>query len=225
MFEFNLCARIETCCRAVRCIYVNIPPMGIKTIFILTAISFGLDARPISYTGGSTIMSFSDNMKDSLYYHYSPSYKYSVGIENLRDNYFNDDYSYVRYTYLLNRKNTENSQRNLYFQSGISSKGFNEYFYGIHGDWETRRLFVGFGLKETEKKIQDYLEQYYQIGVAPYIGDYGDFHTWIILKSKKNSLENKWSTYPVLKFFKGNILMEIGYHEKTNWDAHLMYRF
>ena len=27
------------------------------------------------------------------------------------------------------------------------------------------------------------------------------------------------------KFFKGNILMEIGYHEKTNWDAHLMYRF
>ena len=198
--------------------------MGIK-IIILLIISFGLDARPISYSGGSTIMSFSDNIKDSLYYHYSPSYKYSVGIENIRDKYFNDNYSYVRFTYLLNRKNTENSQRNLYLQSGISSKGFNEFFYGMHGDWETRRLFVGFGLKETKRKIHDYSEQYYQIGVAPYLGDYGDLHTWIMIKAKENSLENKWSTYPVLKFFKGNVLMEFGYGEKTEWDVHLMYRF
>ena len=198
--------------------------MGIK-IIILLIISFGLDARPISYSGGSTIMSFSDNIKDSLYYHYSPSYKYSVGIENIRDKYFNDNYSYVRFTYLLNRKNTEKSQRNLYLQSGISSEGFNKFFYGMHGDWETRRLFVGFGLKETKKKIHDYSEQYYQIGVAPYLGDYGDLHTWIMIKAKENSLENKWSTYPVLKFFKGNVLMEFGYGEKTEWDVHLMYRF
>ena len=198
--------------------------MGIK-IIILLIISFGLDARPISYSGGSTIMSFSDNIKDSLYYHYSPSYKYSVGIENIRDKYFDDNYSYVRFTYLLNRKNTENSQRNLYLQSGISSKGFNEFFYGMHGDWETRRLFVGFGLKETKKKIHDYSEQYYQIGVAPYLGDYGDLHTWIMIKAKENSLQNKWSTYPVLKFFKGNVLVEFGYGEKTEWDVHLMYRF
>ncbi len=198
--------------------------MGIK-IIILLIISFGLDARPISYSGGSTIMSFSDNIKDSLYYHYSPSYKYSVGIENIRDKYFNDNYSYVRFTYLLNRKNTENSQRNLYLQSGISSEGFNKFFYGMHGDWETRRLFVGFGLKETKRKIHDYSEQYYQIGVAPYLGDYGDLHTWIMIKAKENSLDNKWSTYPVLKFFKGNVLMEFGYGEKTEWDVHLMYRF
>jgi hypothetical protein len=198
--------------------------MGIR-IIILLIISFGLDARPISYSGGSTIMSFSDNIKDSLYYHYSPSYKYSVGIENIRDKYFNDNYSYVRFTYLLNRKNTENSQRNLYFQSGINSEGFNKSFYGMHGDWETRRLFVGFGLKETKKKIHDYSEQYYQIGVAPYLGDYGDLHTWIMIKAKENSLENKWSTYPVLKFFEGNVLKEFGYGEKTEWDVLLMYRF
>jgi len=198
--------------------------VGIK-IIILLIISFGLDARPISYSGGSTIMSFSDNIKDSLYYHYSPSYKYSVGIENIRDKYFDDNYSYVRFTYLLNRKNTENSQRNLYLQSGISSEGFNKFFYGMHGDWETRRLFVGFGLKETKRKIHDYSEQYYQIGVAPYLGDYGDLHTWIMIKAKENSLQNKWSTYPVLKFFKGNVLVEFGYGEKTEWDVHLMYRF
>ena len=222
MYFLSICKIIQNI--LINRFYVNIPPMGIK-IIILLIISFGLDARPISYSGGSTIMSFSDNIKDSLYYHYSPSYKYSVGIENIRDKYFNDNYSYVRFTYLLNRKNTENSQRNLYLQSGISSKGFNEFFYGMHGDWETRRLFVGFGLKETKRKIHDYSEQYYQIGVAPYLGDYGDLHTWIMIKAKENSLENKWSTYPVLKFFKGNVLMEFGYGEKTEWDVHLMYRF
>ena len=88
MLRFNPWAVIKTCCRAVRWIYVNIPPMGIKTIFILTAISFGLDARPISYSGGSTLMAFSDNIKNSIYYHYSPSYKYSIGIEKINDKYF-----------------------------------------------------------------------------------------------------------------------------------------
>ena len=222
MYFLSICKIIQNI--LINRFYVNIPPMGIK-IIILLIISFGLDARPISYSGGSTIMSFSDNIKDSLYYHYSPSYKYSVGIENIRDKYFNDNYSYVRFTYLLNRKNTENSQRNLYLQSGISSEGFNKFFYGMHGDWETRRLFVGFGLKETKRKIHDYSEQYYQIGVAPYLGDYGDLHTWIMIKAKENSLQNKWSTYPVLKFFKGNVLVEFGYGEKTEWDVHLMYRF
>ena len=66
--------------------------MGIRIFLILTAISFGLEARPISYSGGSTIMAFSENMKNSIYYHYSPSYKYSIGIEVLKDKYFNDDY-------------------------------------------------------------------------------------------------------------------------------------
>jgi len=199
--------------------------MGILIVSILSILSFELHARPISYSGGSTIMAFSDNMKNSLYYHYSLSYKYSVGIEDIKDKYFKDKYSYLRFTYLLNRKNTQTSQRNLYFQSGVSSKGYDEFFYGMHGDWETRRLFVGFGIKETKKNMQDYSEQFYQVGVAPYLGDYGDLHTWIMLKTKENSLDDKWSTYPVLKFFKGNSLVEFGYNNKTEWDVHLMYRF
>ena len=199
--------------------------MGMLIVSILSILSFELHARPISYSGGSTIMAFSDNMKNSLYYHYSPSYKYSVGIEDIKDKYFKDKYSYLRFTYLLNRKNTQTSQRNLYFQSGVSSKGYDEFFYGMHGDWETRRLFVGFGIKETKKNMQDYSEQFYQVGVAPYLGDYGDLHTWVMLKTKENSLDNKWSTYPVLKFFKGNSLVEFGYNNKTEGDIHLMYRF
>jgi len=201
--------------------------MGIKfPIFSLLLIMLcQLEARPISYSGGSTLMMISNEMQDSTYYHYSPTYKFSIGIQHVKDKYFNSDYSYLRLTYLINRKNTQHSQRNLYFQSGISSNGMDHYFYGTHGDWETRRLFLGFSYKNTKTKRQDYSEQYLQVGVAPYIGEYGDLHTWLMLKSKKNGLTGNWDTYPVLKLFKGNALIELGYSDSSQWDVHLMYRF
>jgi len=200
--------------------------MGIlkKMLFSIFLIA-NVDARPISYSGGSTMMAMSDDMKESIYYHYSPTYKYSVGIESVNDKFFDKDYIYLRLTYLLNRKNTKNSQRNLYFQSAISPDDLNDNFYGIHGDWETRRLFSGFGYKRVINNIRDFTEQYYQVGIAPYIGEYGDFHTWVMLKSKKNSLSGDWITYPVLKFFKGDFLVEIGYDSDLDWDIHMMYRF
>ena len=170
-------------------------------------------------------MMFSDNMKDSLYYHYSPSYKYSVGIENLKDKNLRDDYSYLRFTYLINRKNNLHSQRNLYFQSGLSTKSGNDLFYGIHGDWETRRWFLGFDIKKVENRLKSYNQNHIQIGFAPYLGEYGDIHTWLMLKTKKTSIKDKRSSYPALKFFKGNTLLEFGYNNKTDWDIHLMYRF
>ena len=194
-------------------------------ILFFILVSSNVEARPISYSGGSTLMMFSDNMKDSLYYHYSPSYKYSVGIENLKDKNLRDDYSYLRFTYLINRKNSLHSQRNLYFQSGLSSKSGNDLFYGIHGDWETRRWFLGFDTKKVENRLKSYNQNHVQIGFAPYLGEYGDIHTWLMLKTKKTSIKDKRSSYPALKFFKGNTLLEFGYNNKTDWDIHLMYRF
>ena len=200
--------------------------MGIKrSLLFLFFICGVIEARPISYSGGSTVMSNTDNMRDTFYYHYSPTYKYSLGLEAVKDDYFNTDFSYFRLTYLLNRKNTRYSQRNLYFQSGVSSKGLNNNFIGEHGDWETRRWFIGFGYKKVSNDIIEYDDKFLQIGVAPYLGEYGDFHTWVMVKSKKNDLLESWSTFPVLKFFKGNLLIEFGYNNKTEWDSHVMYRF
>ena len=198
--------------------------MGIfLKLFLVFIFALGVEERPISYSGVHTLMHFNDSMKESVYYHYSPTYRYSFGIESLKDKAFNTSISYLRFTYLLNRKNTKNSQRNLYFQSGLASKDSNNFF-GIHGDWETRRYFIGFDYKEV-KNIIDYSDKHIQLGVAPYLGEYGDLHTWLMVKIKKNSLNNKQITYPVVKFFKGNILLELGYDKKTDWDIHLMYRF
>ncbi len=170
-------------------------------------------------------MAFSDSAKQSVYFHYSPTYKYSLGVEAVRGVHPDRDYSYLRFTYLLNRKNTQHSQRNIYFQSGVSPEGTGHHFYGLHGDWETRRWFAGFGHKEVAAEPRDYSEQYVQLGVAPYLGEYGDLHTWLMVKTRRNTLLGGWSTYPVLKFFKGNFLIELGYSDAAGEDVHIMYRF
>ena len=198
--------------------------MGIfqMTFLIFLSINY-LESRPISYSGGHTLMHFNDSMKESIYYHYSPIYKFSIGLESIQNKVFSTNETNIRFTYLLNRKNKKLSQRNLYFQSAISTKN-NNYVFGMHGDWETRRYFIGFDYKEV-KNIIDYTDKHIQLGFAPYLGEYGDLHTWLMVKTKKNSLNNKQITYPVVKFFKGNVLLELGYDKKTDWDIHLMYRF
>ena len=198
--------------------------MGMFKIIVLIFLSINyLESRPISYSGGHTLMHFNDSMKESVYYHYSPIYKFSMGLETMKNKVFSSNETNIRFTYLINRKNKKLSQRNLYLQSAISSKD-NNYVYGIHGDWETRRYFIGFDYKEV-KNIIDYSDKHIQLGLAPYLGEYGDLHTWLMVKTKKNSLNNKQITYPVIKFFKGNVLLELGYDKKTDWDIHLMYRF
>ena len=198
--------------------------MGIFFSILVTFVFIcNVDARPISYSGGHTLMHFNDSMKESIYYHYSPTYKFSIGLETMQNKVFSINETNIRFTYLLNRKNKKLSQRNLYFQSAISTKD-NNYVYGMHGDWETRRYFIGFDYKEV-KNIIDYTDKHIQLGLAPYLGEYGDLHTWLMLKTKKNSINNKQITYPVVKFFKGNVLLELGYDKKTDGDIQLIYRF
>lgn len=182
-------------------------------------------ARPISYTDSFTFMTLSDDSRDSVYVHYSPSFKRSVGIEISDDKTFRTTYGLLRYTQLLFRKNTRKSQTNLYFISGLGLSETKNYNYGVQGDWETRKYFLGFKYNQNNFFGARFRDQYFMVGIVPYIGKYGDLHTWIMLKSKKNSLTNENHLYPILKFFKGDSLLEIGYDNQQKIDLHFVQRF
>ena len=99
-------------------------------------------------------------------------------------------------------------------------------FSGISLDWEDRQYYISYENRlNYSPTIDNFFLQKARVGFAPYIGKYGDLHTWLMFKTKKNSLRDSWSTYPVIKFFKGDFLIELGYNNKTRTDAHLMYRF
>lgn len=201
--------------------------MGIRfTLLLLLLLApYWGHARPVSYPGGSTLMFLQDERQETVYYHYSPSHKYSLGIELVDEKHATKNHANLRYTYLLNRNNTKNSQRNLYFQSSLSASGNDEYSYGLLGDWETRRYFIGFGAKELKSNMRDYSKQFVQIGFAPYLGNYGDLHSWLMVKSKHDSLTDEWNSYPVVKFFKGDYLLELGVDENDELDLYFMIRF
>ena len=193
-------------------------------LFVVLISASLVEARPISWTGGSTMMYKSNAMMSSYYYHYSPSFKYSVGAEYINDKFFNDQYISVRSTYLLNRNNTKASQRNLYLTASISTKSTDEFYYGFHGDWETRRYFTSFSILDKKTNEKNYTENEFQVGIAPYLGEYNQLHTWIMLKSKEDTRDNKWKTYPFIKLFKGDFLLEVG-NKESHWDLHFMKRF
>ena len=99
---------------------VSIPPMGIYKIIILVFLMvFNADARPISYSGGTTIMYKSDTFNDSIYLHYSPTYKYSIGLERAKNKFYKNTENYFRFTYLVNRKNTFNPKEIYIFNQVI----------------------------------------------------------------------------------------------------------
>jgi|TARA_B110000914_G_scaffold7400_1_gene6194 hypothetical protein len=202
--------------------------MGIYKNLIFATMLFMLSdlaqSRPVSWAGGSTIMYRTNSMMSSYTFHYSPTYKYSIGAEYVNDRYFNNHFINLRSTYLLDRHNTKISQRNIYLTGGISTKTNQDFSYGIHGDWETRRLFSSFSLINKHTKEKDYTENEFQLGVAPYLGKYDDIHTWVMLKAKKNTINNNWEIYPFIKLFQGDFLIEVG-SKNSHWDVHFIIRY
>ena len=60
--------------------------------------------------------------------------------------------------------------------------------------------------------IAKYFQQKVRFGIAPYIGDYGDLHTWVMLQIQHTpKLETEEiNVTPLLRFFKDVYLVESG---------------
>jgi len=183
-------------------------------------------ARPVSYPGGWTFMTMNDGDKNSAHIHYSPTAKTSVGykFEYWRDKEFT--LNAVQMNNLLKRWNQKHSQANLYLKSGLgiaysddgdfdgetSAAGFT----GIAADWENRRFFTSYENRYTEAgEIDDFYQQSARVGFAPYEGDYGDLHTWLMLQVEHMpEADNNFTVTPLVRLFKDVHLFEAGMNNR-----------
>ena len=111
-----------------------------KLLFLVVfLISNIVHCRPVSYTGGTTLMGMNNGDRVSTHVHYSPKYFYSLGY---RFEYWkNKDYvnHFLQGNYLLKRFNEPESQANIYIKSGVGTstylegtKDYNKsYFIGL----------------------------------------------------------------------------------------------
>ena len=208
-----------------------IPYAGLLLAFGLTDFLPNAEARPVSYPGGWTVMQMNNGDMSSAHIHYSPTFKDSIGLYSERN--WGEDWHFtgVQYNRLVRRWNTPNSQANLYLKAAagqadpfgdgadVDAAGF----VGIGADWETRRWFVSYEGRAYDLGFDRDARQSARVGIAPYIGDYGDLHTWLMLQVENQPEADTPTTLtPLVRFFYDVQLLEIGYTPESeelmlNW--------
>ena len=199
----------------------------------LMLLSMAADARPVSYPGGWTFMTMNDADQNITHMLYTLTPRLALGYsgEYWREGHF--QLHSLQANTLLKRWNQKNSQGNLYLKSGIggaySDKAPFDHdwraaaFTGLAADWEDRRYYVSYENRIVwADDIYDGFMQKARVGIAPYIGDYGDLHTWLMLQiDHKPESEDSFTVTPMVRFFKGDHLLEAGVSNKGkalfNW--------
>lgn len=198
-------------------------------LFVLFLIPLTAQAKPIPYAGGWMVMQ-ENNTKENLFHAvYGLSPDYSAGISSV----WNKDKGYWLHSgqlnYLAARQNYPDAQMNVFLMSGLGAALKNDVAHpagwaGILADYETRRLFFSYDNNITyANTIETSFSQKARAGIAPYIGDYDDVHTWLMLQFEHYPDTNhEFVATPLIRLFKDSYLVEIGYSSSNkilvNWN-------
>lgn len=173
-----------------------------------------------------------NHMENMLHIHYSPTAKYSVGYVGINMRGDESQFHGVQLNNLLWRENGDGSQANLYLQSalGIAENDGDVTpggFTGIAADWETRRYFASYSNRLTyADDIEESYGQNARVGIAPYVGDFGDLHTWLMLQVDHHpNEEDNFVVTPLVRMFKGPYLGEVGMSNNGDALLNLSIRF
>lgn len=208
-------------------------------ILLLVLFGIGLNipsiyARPVSYPGGWTLMLKNDGFKHSAHIHYSSTVSTSIGykFEDWRDQEFT--VNAIQMNNLLKRWNKKNSQANLYLKSGIGiansntdNKNHIAGFTGFAADWEDRQYFIAYRNRYTDAgDIDNFYQQSIRTGWAPYEGDYGDLHTWIMLDVlHRPEADDQFTVTPLVRLFKDVHLVEAGINNHGDIMFNYIFRY
>ncbi|MEO1643028.1 MAG: hypothetical protein AAFR74_06790 [Pseudomonadota bacterium] len=200
----------------------------------LLAMPLAAEARPVSYPGGWTVMQQNNGDFSSVHVHYSPTFQDSFGLYSERNWSQDLHFTGLQYNRLVKRWNTPDSQANLYLKLGAGQAdafGNSEEslagFVGLAADWETRRWFVSYEGRAHDYGFDQHAMQMGRLGVAPYVGDYGDLHTWLMLQVEHDpEADTPVTATTLIRFFYDVQLLEIGYTPETerfmlNWIIRL----
>lgn len=191
-------------------------------------------AKPVSYAGGWAPMTMNNGEVNAANIMYSPTARLAIGagIEYWRE----QDYTLqsIQMNNLIKRWNNPDSQGNIYALSGIGMAYDSDEdnaepaaFTGIMMDWEDRRLFTSYENRVTYAgDIDKSFMQSARIGVAPYVGEYGDLHTWLMLQvDHYPEAEDKVTYTPLVRLFKDTTMVEAGMSNTGKVTFNWMYQF
>ncbi|MCG8442006.1 MAG: hypothetical protein MI723_09375 [Caulobacterales bacterium] len=200
-------------------------------------VSGAAHARPVSYQGGWTVIEETDRQSTALWIHHTAIPSLSLGYRGEWDRQTDVAFHGAQATALVKRWFGRDYQGNLYAFAGAGvAEGVGDNraeaaaagFIGVLADWETRRWFASYRARAFEASAVDAsAAQAVRIGVAPYIGDMGDLHTWLMVEvDHRPDNAEPVAVTPLVRFFKGPALLELGWSVTDDEPLiNLTYRF
>lgn len=191
-------------------------------LITLCLFSIPAEARPLSYPNGVMVMTENDGEENAFELNYTITPRTAIAYHVA---YQRDDSSMhhaAQMNNLLWRGNFPDSQANLYSKLGagvnVNDGDTSSLAYGgVMADWEDRRFFVSYGNEYEMVGDNGEFMQQARLGIAPYVGDVGDLHTWIMVEADhRPENEDPIEITPLVRLFKGTNLVEMGYSSQNH---------
>ena len=189
-------------------------------------------AHPVSYQDGVGLMSYNSAKMNELLLTYSFTPRFAIANTYLRDS--KSEFYIPRANFLLKRWNNDDSQGNIYFSGGSGLEKFGGQSSSAHLgevvlDWEDREFYTYFehlyirrnNTQNLEIPLQDYNHSKLRLGFAPFLADYEDLNIWFITQFEKHNEDKQIDATQFLRFYRKNVLWEIG----AGFDGSIAFNF
>ena len=170
----------------------------------------------------------------STSYLYSFAYDQALGAHFMRIDADEDDRDFERRVYgvmynrLLKRWNMPAAQANIFAGAGpaVATGSFDVTepagMAFLQADYETRRIYTMYRANLVHSDEFTHVKNVARVGVAPYLAEYDELNTWVILQAERLSeVDDRVTITPMLRFYKDIYLWEVG----ASLDGDPMFNF
>lgn len=216
-----------TCCPIMD--HIRMAKTGLLIAASLLLISPKAEAKPISYVGGTMAMQENDETGHTLSLDYTIDPQFAVGLYAKKET-GGKAFETIgpQLNTLIKRWNLPEGQGNIFNMTGAGVSryhGDNEAsaWTSMLADYETRRIFTSYELRLMYAgDIEKSAWQRARVGFAPYLANYDDLNTWLMLQVDHHPAKNESLVVtPLVRFFYKTTLVEAGYssnnHAMFNW--------
>lgn len=185
----------------------------LRSLLVFIILLSSISAHPVIFKNGKVFWVSQTSSFNDIRFGVSQTSNWLIGGRVLEDRKSNETFALINNNYLAKRWNSRNSQANIYLLSsvGVNTKNSKSMgTFGVHGDWENRQLMV-MQMLEYYSHTSSWVSSS-RLAYSPYTVDYSKMSTWLIAQYRieYNNDEFSYMFIPVVRFFKGNYLLEIG---------------
>lgn len=199
------------------------------SLTLTTVLSFAAQAKPLSYVGGIMVMQENDETGHTLSLDYTFTRTHAFGIYLKQEENGKEILILTpELNTLLKRWNLPDGQANIFNMTGAGLahyRGNNEpsLWTAFLADYESRRWFFSYEPRFVwNGDIEKSFSHRARVGIAPYLANYSDLSTWLMLQVDHHpSKHDHFVATPLIRFLYKTYLLEVGYssnqHIMVNW--------